>query len=119
KGLRRHRELLMPKTQEHAIGEDRCLRGHTESIHTVSFAPCGQRAASGGVDGTIRLWDVRTSGETACLYGHRDWVNGVSFSPDGLRILSGSADGTVRLWDAATARELRCFEGGMGYISSV
>ncbi|MDE2736384.1 MAG: T9SS type A sorting domain-containing protein [Gemmatimonadota bacterium] len=34
------------------------LKGHTDWVNSVSFAPNGATLASGGGDGTILLWDV-------------------------------------------------------------
>jgi WD40 repeat protein len=64
----------------------------------VTISPDGRRALSGGVDQTIRLWDLATGEELHCFRGHEGMVNGVAFSPDGRRALSGGSDRTVRLW---------------------
>lgn len=35
------------------------LRGHYSSIATLAFSPDSTRLASGGIDGTVRIWGVR------------------------------------------------------------
>lgn len=75
------------------------LRGHSGDVFGLSFSQDGRLLASGGVDGTIRLWDLAGGGHPRVLRGHAGWVNGVAFSPDGRHVVSAGADGTVRLWD--------------------
>ena len=33
--------------------------------------------ASGGSDGTVRIWDPETGEQRAVLDGHRGWINGL------------------------------------------
>jgi mono/diheme cytochrome c family protein len=80
--------------------------GHDGSVLCVAFAPGGARAASGGADGTLRLWDVATGRELLRLRPRGGEVTAVAVSPDGKRVVSAAEDGTLSVWDAATGREL-------------
>src|SRR5262249_38890698 len=55
--------------------------------------------AVGGMDGIIRLWDVKTWTEARKVQAHGSWVKALAFSPDSSRLVSGSwAEGSVKVW---------------------
>jgi len=76
--------------------------GHLGHIYAVGWSPEGDRALTGGQDGTVRLFSVdRSAGsltQTALGEGHVGKVFGVAWSADGRHVVSGGQDRTLRLW---------------------
>ncbi|KAF8298348.1 WD40 repeat-like protein [Clavulina sp. PMI_390] len=76
------------------------LRGHSGSVHSVTFSHDGTVLASGSWDQTIQLWDVQSQAPKGDpLRGHHGTVYSVAFSHDGAILASGSYDKTIWLWD--------------------
>jgi WD40 repeat protein len=72
----------------------------------VALSADGGLLASGGLDGTVRLWQITDGQMLATLDGHAGPVNGVALNADGRLLASGGRDGTVRMWDASTGGRL-------------
>ena len=91
------------------------LRGHTSLVMSVIFSPDGKRLASGGNEGTVKVWDAGTGQELLSLEGHFASIgNSICFSPDGNRLASASKDRSVKIFDAATGQELLAIKGYTG-----
>jgi hypothetical protein len=86
------------------------FRGHRGAVRALAWAPLRRNFASGGEDGTVRLWDART-GTSRVLGSHGDEVLAVAFSGDGKRLASGGADRAVVVWDAGTGQRLARLTG--------
>ncbi|MCJ1366501.1 hypothetical protein MMC16_005630 [Acarospora aff. strigata] len=104
------------------------LAGHQGAVLSVAWSPREEHIlASGGADGTVRLWDIRRSagnlgvldmedsvgitGEDGFGKGarprdrgkaHIGAVNGVVWTDKGDHIVTAGHDERVRVWDAAT-----------------
>jgi WD40 repeat protein/serine/threonine protein kinase len=85
-------------------------RGHRGDVCSVVYSPDGRLLATGGVDGTIRLWDPAT-GTLICAFviGEPE-IRAVGWSPDG-KYLAGGGRRDTRVWDVNSRQLLRTLRG--------
>ena len=89
----------------------RVLTGRADVVWALAVAADGNWLATGGLDETVRVWDVASGQERATLTGHTNWVEALAVAPDGSWLASGGADGTVRIWDVASGQERAALTG--------
>ena len=104
------------------------LAGHSGAVFTVSWSPVREHIlASGGTDGSVRIWDIRRSaaalgsldmddsiGVTFSNSGkvyrhgkaHTNAVNGLSWSDDGRYLVTAGHDERIRLWNMDTGANM-------------
>ena len=80
------------------IQERYCLEGHSGIVGSIVFLPDGEKALSGGWDGTLRLWDTTIGKEMQCIKV-KSTISSIAVTPDGHMALVGSGDGILRLID--------------------
>lgn len=97
--------------------------GHATRIDALSFAPNGRWLATGGLEGSIRIWDAQTLSELRTLTEAKDKINALAISPDSKRIAAACDDKQIRVWSVADGRLLSTFrtkgEGLLGVIKAL
>jgi WD40 repeat protein len=72
---------------------------------SVAIASDGQRIASASQDGSLEIWDLKSTESHRVKYGDVTWS--LAFNPDGAALATGGRDGTVRLIVDEKTTELR------------
>lgn len=74
------------------------LRGHTADVVDINWSPDDSMLASGSLDNTVHIWNMRTGICTTVLRGHMSLVKGVTWDPVGSFLASQSDDKSVIIW---------------------
>lgn len=94
------------------------LAGHTDTIAAAAFDPTGATVATGGMDGSIRLWNSQTGEQQACLEGPSEAIEWLAWHPKGTVLLAGSEDMMAWMFNAAQQQVMQVFTGHAGPVSA-
>lgn len=113
----------------------RSIRAHGLAPTCVSLSSDDLRAASGGKDSSVAVWDVETGKKTtefrsqfyhphfrqdvSSAPGHVGPVYAVTVADDqgGNIVVSGGEDGLVRIWDARMGKQAEALRGHRGSVT--
>ncbi len=91
------------------------LRGHERSVQALARLD-DRTIASGGMDQTVRLWDLVTKETVKTLEGHAREVTGLAALSSNL-LASASTDRTIKVWELRTSKVIASFRGDTGFSS--
>jgi WD40 repeat protein/tetratricopeptide (TPR) repeat protein len=94
----------------------RSLEGHTSSIRALAFSDGSSMIASGGLDKTIRIWELDSEEQTRqpIEAGFQQWS--LQFSSDGRYVLAAGRHPDVFLLDAVNGTEVRRLKGHIAFV---
>ncbi|BDA66325.1 hypothetical protein CAL7716_004910 [Calothrix sp. PCC 7716] len=117
--------LLVLQTILDSISQTNQIETYQDGINSVSFDKNGKTLATGGKDGTVKLWDLsgKNSPEEFKAHGNNA-VKSVRLSSDERYIATAGSDGTAKLWDAEKSsagerRLIAIFNGHDGSVNHV
>uniref|UniRef100_A0A3P8WAM9 Transducin beta like 3 n=1 Tax=Cynoglossus semilaevis TaxID=244447 RepID=A0A3P8WAM9_CYNSE len=102
-----------------------CVRSwkaiHTVPVASMTFDSTTTLLATGGCDGTIKIWDVVKQYCTHNLKGSSGVVHLVQFHPDinRLQLFSSSLDCGIRLWDLRTSQCVCVLQSHFSAVTSL
>jgi WD40 repeat protein len=91
---------------------------HSGWVCDAAFSPDGQKIASVGEDGTIKIWDSQQGTLLNTLKGHTEMTQAIAFSRNGKLLVSSGKDKTLRVWDVSTGKSL-CVLPGLSEASAI
>eukprot|EP00756_Hemistasia_phaeocysticola_P003086 Hpha_TRINITY_DN12060_c0_g1::TRINITY_DN12060_c0_g1_i1::g.141029::m.141029 len=104
------------------------LMGHGSEVTCAAFAPDNVRLVSGGLDFTVRVWDVDSRQEIHRFRGHHHGLAEVLFSPDG-RFVASTSGGrhksgdkyayVLKVYDTGVKSEIQSILDGSEYLNDL
>lgn len=79
--------------------EDFTLYGHVGRVTGLGISPDGRTLVSGGANGEVKFWDLRTGQELLSLRRHSTPVTVIEFAANGKLLVTGG-EGQLAVWDA-------------------
>ncbi len=74
---------------------------------------------SGGIQGELRLWEMRSRELISHLKEHAQIVTNIVIFPDDTQALSSSRDRNILRWDLRSEKRVFCHEQRMGGINDI
>ena len=112
KRAQRERQLIPPNDpDEHGVTKA------APRVTCVARSPTGEFVASGGSDGSVRLWSLAGDECDVTFRGHKRDVTTLRFSRDGSLLVSGGRDSDVVVWDVAAESGLTRLRGHRDQIT--
>lgn len=98
--------------------DQQLVKLQADSLISMAFSPDSQRLVTGGLDGTIWLWETKGKPLKERFHRHKYGVVRVAFSPDGQVLVTVEGNGSLQLW-SIKGQQLAELQGQPGTFTSV
>ena len=88
----------------------RTLEGHKKIVASLAFDSEGQILASGGGDGTVKLWEVSSGKLLHNLEVQEAYIYSIALNPEGGALATSASK--VKLWEVSSGKLLHTLEAG-------
>ncbi len=97
-----HKGVLVKTLEGYTVSQNNRLifqPSHRGDIFSCVFTQDGKKLITGGVDNTIRVWDINSARILKILRGHKENVNYLALHPNQKNIASVSNDTFINIWN--------------------
>jgi len=114
-----HRSLLL-RHWSLATGEELAAwKAHDQLVTSMDFSSDSKYVASGSIDKSVKVWDVRGHFCTHNFRGHQNIVSHVKFHPSKLVVVAVSEDFVIKLWDLRSSSQMAVLTDHLATIASI
>ncbi len=92
------------------------LRGHSASVNSVQFSPCGTMIVTASDDSTVRVWSLSEQKQVALFEGYQSSVVLACLSEDCKTLYAVGEDAILKVWDLNTQQlrfSIRCHDNSV------
>jgi WD40 repeat protein len=95
------------------------LKAHNDRVVAMSTTDDGCLMVSGGIDGTLNVWNLMNENVIYKTDGYKYELRTVAITSDGLRVVFALKNGTLKVWNLADGRIEHTLRGHKGPVNGV
>ncbi len=95
------------------------FQGHSTTITKITYDHDEEELITGGMDGTIRIWNPLTKRQKIVFTAHHDYISQLILLSPKKQLISSSWDGKIIFWDLKQKRIAKIFDNSKPILDMV